>query len=138
MPINPRFKALKFLDSSGPYRRLFKNPKTEASKELFLPKNDFKNSSTLNFCQKDIQIFETWKTIKDMKFRLKRYGTFPSIYELNITLHEKHISQVTEYHRKLKKAMLNVIFPSSINFFTEKRPYFSSPKNSKQELLSNQ
>ena len=52
MPINERLKALNFLDSSRPYRRLFKNPKTKGSKELFLPKNTFKYSSTLNFSKR--------------------------------------------------------------------------------------
>ena len=32
-----------------PYGGLLKHPKTEGTKELFLPKNDFKNSTTLNF-----------------------------------------------------------------------------------------
>ena len=55
--------------------------------------------------QKDIQIFETWKTTKDMKFRHELYCAFLFIYEINIKHCTKnHISQVLEYHRKLKKS----------------------------------
>ena len=48
-PKTQLIKALNFLDSSGPYGRLLKNLKPEGSKELFLPKLDFKNGSTLHF-----------------------------------------------------------------------------------------
>ena len=34
-------KALHSLDSSRPYERLLENPKTEGSRELFLPENNF-------------------------------------------------------------------------------------------------
>ena len=42
-------KALNFLDSSRPCRRLLENPKPGAFKELFLPENDFETCSTTNF-----------------------------------------------------------------------------------------
>ena len=45
-------KALHSLDSSRPYERLLENPKTEGSRELFLPENDFKTCYTLNFIKK--------------------------------------------------------------------------------------
>ena len=53
------------------------------SGELFLPENDFQNSSTES-SQKNIQILETWKPTEDMKFRLEFFCTSPSTYELNI------------------------------------------------------
>ena len=53
---------------------------------------------------------------------------------------KNQISQVLEYHGKLKKnkktKQVNIIFPST--FRLKKRPYFSSPKSSEQELFSNQ
>ena len=45
-------KVLNSLDSSRSYERLLENPKTKASTELFLPGNDFKASSTVNFSKK--------------------------------------------------------------------------------------
>ena len=45
-------KALNSIDSSGPYGRLLVNPKTGASRELFLPENDFKTSSAVSFPRK--------------------------------------------------------------------------------------
>ena len=39
-------------DSSRPYIRLLENQKTGGYKELFLPKNDFQNSSTKIFAKK--------------------------------------------------------------------------------------
>ena len=54
-----------------------------ASRELFLPENDFKTSSTLNF-PKNIQILEAWKRTKDMKHRLGLFFFIrPSPYEFN-------------------------------------------------------
>ena len=35
-------------DSSRSYRRLFENPKTRCSRELFLPENNFKICSAVN------------------------------------------------------------------------------------------
>ena len=71
------------VDSSKPYGRLSENPKTWSSRELFLPENDSKACSTVNF-PKNIQILENWKPTKDMKFRLAFFYTCPSIYELNV------------------------------------------------------
>ena len=45
-------KALYSLDSSRSYGRLLENPKTGASRELFLLESDFKTSSTVNFPKK--------------------------------------------------------------------------------------
>ena len=45
-------KALNSLDSSRLYGRLLENPKPGASTDLFLPENDFKTSSTVNFSKK--------------------------------------------------------------------------------------
>ena len=45
-------KALNSLDSSRPYGRLLKNPKTSSFRELFLPENDFKTCSTVSFPKK--------------------------------------------------------------------------------------
>ena len=45
-------KALNSLDSSRPNGRLSQNPKKGGLKELFLPGNDFKTCSALNFPQK--------------------------------------------------------------------------------------
>ena len=42
-------KALNSPDSSRSYERILENPKRGTSTELFLPKNDFKTSSTVNF-----------------------------------------------------------------------------------------
>ena len=53
-------------DTSRPCGRVFKNPKT-GFRELFLPENDSKTCSTVNF-PKNNHILEAWKPIKDMKF----------------------------------------------------------------------
>ena len=45
-------KALNSLDSSRSYGRVLENVKTETSTELFLPENDSKASSTVNFPKK--------------------------------------------------------------------------------------
>ena len=50
-------KALNSLDSSRPNGRLSQNPETRGSRELFLPENDFKTCSAVNF-PKNIQILE--------------------------------------------------------------------------------
>ena len=66
---NPTKKALNSIDSSKLYGRLLENPNSGASMKLFLPENDFKISSTVNF-PKNVQILETWKQTKDMNLRL--------------------------------------------------------------------
>ena len=45
-------KAPYCLDSSRPNGRLLQNPKTGGFRELFLPENDFKTCSTVNFPKK--------------------------------------------------------------------------------------
>ena len=45
-------KALYSLDSSRPNGRLSLNPKTEGFRKLFLPENDFKTCSAVNFPKK--------------------------------------------------------------------------------------
>ena len=42
-------KALNFINSFWPYGRLLENPKTLGLGELFLPKNDLKTCSAVNF-----------------------------------------------------------------------------------------
>ena len=53
-----------------------------------------------------------------------------------MTLHEKPYSPSTGKSWKAQKDQANIIFPST--FWLTKRPYFASPKSSKQELFSNQ
>ena len=53
-----------------------------------------------------------------------------------MALHEKPYFLGPEISRKAKKDLVNIIFPST--FWLKKRPYFPSPKSSKQELSSNQ
>ena len=45
-------KAFNSLDSSRSNGRLSQNPKTRGFRELFLPENDFKTCSTVNFPKK--------------------------------------------------------------------------------------
>ena len=55
MSITPKtypIKALYSIDSSISYGRLLENPKTGASRDLFLPEIDFKTSSAVNFPKK--------------------------------------------------------------------------------------
>ena len=59
-----------------------RNPKPGASTELFLPENDLKTSSTVNF-PKNVKILETWKQTKDMNLRLDFFFTCSYTYELN-------------------------------------------------------
>ena len=61
---NPSIKALNSLDSSRPNGRLSQSPKAGAFRELFVPKNDFKTCSAVNF-PKNMQILEAWKPIED-------------------------------------------------------------------------
>ena len=51
-PKTQLIKALNSIDSSKSYRRQSQNPKTGGSRELFLPENDFKTFSTVNFIKK--------------------------------------------------------------------------------------
>ena len=55
MPITPKthlVKALYSLDSLRPNEILLQNPKTGGFRELFVPENDFKTCSTVNFPKK--------------------------------------------------------------------------------------
>ena len=52
MPTNLQTQLIKIhnsLDSSRPYGWLLENPKTYDSRKLFLPENDFKTYSTVNY-----------------------------------------------------------------------------------------
>ena len=69
-------KALNFLDSSRLNGRLYQNPKEGGFRELFLPENDFKTCSAVKF-PKNMQILETWKPTKDMKFELEFFFDMP-------------------------------------------------------------
>ena len=65
---------IKFLNSpysSRPYGRLLENQKTEGSRELFPPENDFQNSSTKIFQKKHSDFEGPEKPTEDMKFRLE-------------------------------------------------------------------
>ena len=50
--------------------------KTRGIRELFLPENDFKTCSTVNF-QKKPQILEAWKPTKYIQFRLEFFYHMP-------------------------------------------------------------
>ena len=64
---------------------LLENPKTWDSRELFLPENNGKTCSAVNFQRKKKnQILEALKPTRDMKLRLDFFCTCPSTYELNI------------------------------------------------------
>ena len=52
--------------------------------ELFLPKNDFRTCSAVNFLKKHA-VLEPWKPTKDMNFKLEFFFTCPSTYECIIT-----------------------------------------------------
>ena len=71
MPINtkPNKSRLSVLAISGSYGRLLQNPKTGGFRELFLPENDFKTCSTVNFPIKHPD-FSSLEPNKDIKFRL--------------------------------------------------------------------
>ena len=49
-------ETLYSLDFSRPNGKLSENPKTGGFRELFLPENDFKSCSTVNFPKKHLQI----------------------------------------------------------------------------------
>ena len=66
---------------------LLENPKTWDSRELFLPENNSKTCSAVNFQQKKRkknQVLEALKPTRDMKLRLDFSCTCPSTHELNI------------------------------------------------------
>ena len=71
------------LDSSRSYERLLENPKAGASKVLFLPENDFKTSSTVNF-QKKCSDFGDLETNQTHEPQAKLFFICPSTYQLNI------------------------------------------------------
>ena len=50
--------------------------KTGGCRELFLPENDFQNSSPICF-PKNIHILEAWKPTEDKKFTLEFFCTCP-------------------------------------------------------------
>ena len=81
MPIDPvpthLTKTLKSLESSRTNRRLLESPKPGSSRELFLPENSFKTCYTVYF-PKNIQIWEAWKSMEDMKIRLDFYLKRPT------------------------------------------------------------
>ena len=77
-------KALNSLHCSIPNGRLSENPEKGGFRELYLPKNDFKTCSTVNFPKKYMQILEAWRPMEDMKFRLEFFFTCSSTYELII------------------------------------------------------
>ena len=52
LPQTHLMKTLYSLDSSRSYGRVLENPKTGASRNLFLLESDFKISSTVNFLKK--------------------------------------------------------------------------------------
>ena len=68
-PTNQGSKLSKFFQILW---KLLENPNTGASMELFLPENNFKASSTVNF-PKNVQILKTWKQTKDMNLKLDFY-----------------------------------------------------------------
>ena len=51
-PKNRLIKSPSFVDSSRPYGRLLGNSKTGGFREFFLPENDFKTCSAVNFPKK--------------------------------------------------------------------------------------
>ena len=77
-------ETLYSLDFSRPNGKLSENPKTGGFRELFLPENDFKSCSTVNFPKKhpDFRVLE--KPTRDMKSGLEFFFTCPSTYELKV------------------------------------------------------
>ena len=61
LPRNPSYQSSLLFDFSRSYGRLLDNPKTGASRDLFLPENDFKTNSAVNFPKKhpDVRGLET-------------------------------------------------------------------------------
>ena len=76
-------QSLNSSDSSKSYGGMLENQKTGSSKELFLPNNDFQNSSLKMFPKKHADIGGL-ETNKDMKFRLEFFCT--CTYKYNIIL----------------------------------------------------
>ena len=77
-------KALYSLDSSRSYGRLLENPKTGASRDLFLPESDFKTSSAVNFPKKHPD-FGGLETNQKHETQTRIFFFIcPSTYELNI------------------------------------------------------
>ena len=56
-PKSQLIKALNSFDFSRSCGRLSQNPKTEDFRKLFLPENDFKAYSTVNFQKENIQFW---------------------------------------------------------------------------------
>ena len=75
LPKNPSNQSLQLSSFFKTIWKTVRKLKKQASRELFLPENDFQTNSTK--CLKtNIQILETWKPTKDMKFRLDYYYFF--------------------------------------------------------------
>ena len=66
-------KALKSLDSSISNGRLSQNPKKGHFRELFLPKNDFKTCSAVDFPKKTSRSLRP-RNQPDMKLRLEFFS----------------------------------------------------------------
>ena len=75
-------KALYSLYSFKSYERLLGNPKTGASRNLFLPESDFKISSAVN-CLKKYPDFGDLETNHRQDTQLEFFVICPSTYELN-------------------------------------------------------
>ena len=76
-------KALYSLDSWRQNERLTQNPKTEGFRELFLPENDFKTCSKVNFPKKHLE-FGGLETNQRHEILTWIFFTCPSTYEFNI------------------------------------------------------
>ena len=76
-------KALYSLDSFRSYERLLENPKTGASRDLYLPEIDFKSSSGVNFPKKDLD-FGGLETNQRHETQTRIFFICSSTYELNI------------------------------------------------------
>ena len=67
LPQDPSNHALNCLDSSRPNGRISQNPKTGGLRDLFLPENNFKTCSTVNFLKMHpdfggLETNQTWTT----------------------------------------------------------------------------
>ena len=80
---NHLIKALFSLDSSKSYGRLLQNPKTLASRDLFLHESDFKASSTVNFPKKHPD-FRGLETNQRHETQTRIFFICPSTYDFNI------------------------------------------------------
>ena len=63
------------IDSSRSYKRPLENQKTEGSRELFLPENDFQTSSIVNFPKKYRDFGDQETKTEDIKFRIDSFFT---------------------------------------------------------------